>query len=70
MYKLLPKDSLTGEISNTVKYFLTNVFIPFDPNNTDYQQFKKDLVEGVELQDSTGTTMTQAQITTFLETIP
>ena len=44
--------------------------IPFDPDNNDYIQFKKDLVEGVELQDSTGTAMTQAQITTFLETIP
>jgi hypothetical protein len=44
--------------------------IPFDPANTDYQQFKKDLQSGVALEDATGTVMTSAQITAFLETLP
>jgi hypothetical protein len=44
-----------------------HVFIPFDPDNTDYQQFKKDLAEGAELQDATGTPMTADQITEFLQ---
>jgi hypothetical protein len=66
MYKLLPKDSLTGEISNTVKYFSTNVFIPFDIGNSDYQQFKKDLAEGASLKDAEGNDMTAEQITAFL----
>jgi hypothetical protein len=67
MYKLIKdqyENKITGVLANL------SACIPFDPDNSDYMQFKKDLVEGVELQDSTGTTMTQAQITTFLETIP
>jgi len=47
-----------------------NAFIPFDPANTDYQQFKTDLAEGVELQDPDGNVMTQDQINSFLETLP
>jgi len=68
MYKLIKKP-ITEQI-NIVQRLSDDAFIPFASDNTDYQQFKKDLVEGIELQDSTGTTMTQAQITTFLETIP
>ncbi|UOF82050.1 hypothetical protein [Caudoviricetes sp.] len=41
--------------------------IPFDPDNTDYQQFKKDLANGATLQDATGTPMTASEITTFLQ---
>jgi len=29
--------------------------IPFDPANTDFAQFKKDLANGAELQDADGT---------------
>ena len=68
MYKLIKKP-ITEQI-NIVQRLSDDAFIPFAPDNSDYMQFKKDLVEGIELQDSTGTTMTQAQITTFLETIP
>jgi hypothetical protein len=42
----------------------------FAPGNTDYQQFKKDLANGVQLEDATGTVMTADQITTFMETLP
>jgi hypothetical protein len=31
-----------------------NAWIPFDSANTDYQTFKKDLADGVELQDAEG----------------
>jgi hypothetical protein len=41
--------------------------IPFDPANTDYQTFKTDLTNGVELNDAEGTPMTVEQITTFLQ---
>jgi hypothetical protein len=44
--------------------------IPFAPANTDFQQFKKDLAAGAELQDATGTVMTPAQITAFVATLP
>jgi hypothetical protein len=67
MYKLVAD---RRENVSSVTRLLDGACIPFDPDNSDYQQFKKDLVEGVELQDSIGTAMTQAQITTFLETIP
>jgi hypothetical protein len=68
MYKLF-KDQLTGNIG-TVMRFLDNAWIPFAPANTDYQQFKKDLANGIQLQDANGNVMTQAQVTTFMETLP
>jgi len=63
MYKLT-------KYENCVIRTTDNVCIPFDEANTDYQQFKKDIQNGVELMDSTGTVMTQEQITTFLSTLP
>jgi hypothetical protein len=54
-----------------------NAFIPFTVGNTDYMAFKLALQTGknadgtaVALEDATGTAMTSAQITTFLETLP
>ena len=44
MYKLI-KTSITGEIS-TVQRLSDNAFIPFDPDNTDYQAYLKWLDEG------------------------
>jgi len=34
--------------------------IPFDPANTDYQTFKKEVLAGAELQDADGNVMTDA----------
>lgn len=44
--------------------------IPFTPANTDYQKFKVDVADGVELQDPDGNVMTQAEVDAFLKTIP
>ena len=44
--------------------------IPFAPDNTDYQRFKKDLETGAELQDAEGTVMTSEQIQQFIATLP
>jgi len=44
MYKLI-KDFLTGQI-DTVKRLSDNAFIPFDPDNTDYQAYLRWLEEG------------------------
>jgi hypothetical protein len=44
-----------------------NAFIPFDPDNTDYKQFKTDLANGVQLNDADGNPMTADQITEFLQ---
>ena len=46
------------------------VCIPFDPANSDYQKFKVDVADGVELQDPDGNVMTQEQVDEFLRTIP
>ena len=44
MYKLIP-DTIIAK-SNTVKRLSDNAFIPFDPDNTDYQEYLKWLAEG------------------------
>lgn len=54
-YKLL--NSLQG----MVKRLSDNAFIPFDPANTDYAEFKKAVMDGAELQDADGNVMTGAQ---------
>ena len=46
MYKLLPNDSLTGMAAMSVKRLVDNAFIPFDPANTDYQEYLEWLAEG------------------------
>jgi hypothetical protein len=43
-----------GNMANCVKRLHDNAFIPFDPANTDYANFKKDLADGAELQDAEG----------------
>jgi hypothetical protein len=55
--------------TNQIKRIADNAFIPFDPDNTDYQQFKKNLSEGASLKDAEGNDMTAEQITTFLGTL-
>jgi len=44
--------------------------IPFDPANTDYQQFKIQVLAGAELQDADGNVMTQEQANAFIATLP
>jgi hypothetical protein len=39
---------------NMIKRLSDNACIPFDPANTDYANFKKDLADGAELQDAEG----------------
>jgi hypothetical protein len=68
MYQQI-KDLLNNKIG-CVKHFYDNAFIPFDPANTDFQMFKTDLANGVELQDPDGNVMTQDQVTEFLATLP
>ena len=44
MYKLI-NDSLTNTI-NSVQRLSDNAFIPFDPANTDYQEYLEWVAEG------------------------
>jgi lysine/ornithine N-monooxygenase len=52
MYKLI-KNYLTQE-TNMVKRLSDNAFIPFDPANTDYQQYLQWLAEGNAPQPAEG----------------
>jgi hypothetical protein len=47
-----------------------NVWIPIAPDNTDYQNFKKEVLAGAELQDADGNVMTQAEADAFIATLP
>jgi hypothetical protein len=68
-YKLNKNTDGVVESVSTTTDFGMYMSIPFHPENTDYQQFKKDLANGVACEDATGTAMTAQQITTFLETL-
>ena len=68
MYKLI-KNPFTNNI-DTVCRLSDNAFIPFDPANTDYANFKKEVLAGAELQDDTGNVMTQEQADDFIKELP
>jgi hypothetical protein len=55
MYQLI-KNHMTGQAVAVKKEIdsETIMSIPFDPANTDYANFKKDLANGAELLDSEG----------------
>ena len=65
---------MTYKLLNTlqpiVQRLSDNAFIPFDPANSDFQQFKLDLADGVELQDADGNTMTAEEVAEFVATLP
>ena len=50
--------SVNGEINNVLRDNKDS--IPFDPANTDYANFKKEVLEGAELQDADGNVMANA----------
>ena len=68
MYKLF-KD-IRGDVANAVQRTSDNAVIPFDPANTDYQQFKADVLAGAELQDADSNVMTQEEADAFIATLP
>jgi hypothetical protein len=51
MYKL--KENFTGGLDFVIRT-TDGAVIPFDPANTDYANFKKDLADGAQLQDADG----------------
>jgi len=63
MYKQIK--NIQGNI-NCVLLLETNSTIPFDPANTDYANFKKEVLAGAELQDADGNVMTQEQADDFI----
>ncbi len=63
MYKLIKDADIVQRLSD-------GACIPFDPANTDYQTFKKEVLAGAELQDADGNVMTQAEADAFIATLP
>jgi hypothetical protein len=67
MYKLV-KD-FRG-ITNQVQRLSDNAFIPFDPANVDFANFKKEVLAGAELQSAEGQAMSQEEANQFIATLP
>ena len=69
MYK--QTKTIEGQIRNDqIQRIADGAFIPFDPANTDYANFKKEVLAGAELQDADGNVMTQAEADAFIATLP
>jgi hypothetical protein len=68
MYKLF-KNPDNGNIAGVQKE--ENIWIPFSNDNTDYANFKKEiLADEAQLQDADGNTMTPEQAKTYVATLP
>ena len=69
MYKLI-KNIYGGE-SKAVMRLTDSASIPFDPDNTDYINFKKDIAEETaELQDADGNVMSPEEAKSYIATLP
>lgn len=68
MYKLT-KNPRTNEVNGVCKD--DKYGIPFDPANTDYANFKKEiLADEAQLEDADGNLMTAEQAKEFVATLP
>ena len=67
MYKLI---KLLNEITS-VERLTDHAFIPFDPANVDYQQFKQAINDDTaQLEDAAGNLMTAEEAKAFVATLP
>ena len=66
MYKLIKADNIVCAVLR----LSDNASIPFSNGNTDYQQFKTQVLAGAELQDADGNVMTQEQADEFIKELP
>jgi hypothetical protein len=72
MYKNNGIDPTTGLPMPSVNKITddgTIISIPINPSNTDYANFKKEVLAGAELQDADGNTMTTEEATEFIGTL-
>ncbi len=67
MYKLCKPIWAGAEVSCVIR-IADGAAIPFDPANTDYANFKKEVLAGAELQDADGNVMTDAA--EYVRTLP
>ena len=70
MYQLF-KNKDGSVCNNAVRIADTNTFIPFDPANTDYQNFKKQInADEAQLEDADGVLMSPEQAKAYVATLP
>jgi hypothetical protein len=70
MYKQL-KDPFGNLMTSVIFRVADNAFIPFDPANTDYAEFKRAVMaDEVQLQDAEGVTMSPDAAKQFVATLP
>lgn len=68
MYKLIA--DIAGGVK-VVQRLLNSTFIPFDPGNTDYARFKREInTDQAELQDPDGNTMIPEAAKSYVATLP
>jgi len=69
MYKLIKRPDFN--LIDAVQRLSDNACIPFDPANTDYAEFKQQIIAGkAELQDADGTPMSAEQAQDYVKTLP
>jgi hypothetical protein len=69
MYKLLKLPS--GQPQNMVLRLSDNAYIPFDPANTDYENFKAEINAGTaQLEEADGNLMTPDEAKAYVATLP
>jgi hypothetical protein len=68
MYKQCPQNPQNNAPASSVIRTSDGACIPFDPANTDYANFKKEVLVGAELQDADGNVMTDASA--YIGTLP
>lgn len=63
--------NMDGSHANLIERLSDNAFIPFDPANTDYANFKKQInADEAQLEDADGNLMTAEQAKAFVATLP
>ena len=63
--------NMDGSPANLIERVSDNAFIPFDPANTDYQNFKKQInADEAQLEDADGNLMTPEQAKQFVKELP
>ena len=70
MYKLQKTTKMDGTVieSTAVIRLADNAYIPFDPDNTDFANFKKEiLADEAQLQDADGNVMTAEQAKDYVK---
>ncbi len=69
MYKLF-KNLTTNQLSCVERLF-DHAFIPIDPQNTDYQNFKYQINhDEAQLENTDGVVMTQEEAKAYVATLP